>query len=300
MYEDYHPDSTRLRTRLKKYSTPISTRIGDGDDKVTAYIPDHSLYPIALTASTIAQAIDYDSLDEDSPLTTTTTPYIQQTEPQASEFRKKLGSAVHALADRDSDQADEYASEAVQALKDADPRKTPERHRYDKIKKSNDLIDIYDPQREIYRTARIIKETVDRAIDELGYPRTVMREEPIVSTVDGVPIACRPDRLMGDTETPLVTEIKTSLTLNTSTIIQTEAQRRAISERLEKPISAAIIRATLYDCQIVHIRPRSRLANAAWDAYRRRAIGPDGESGLYNDIEVQIWLDRHRKSRQTR
>lgn len=129
--------------------------------------------------------------------------------------------------------------------------------------------------------------------------RNLQTETLLVDTVDGIPLAVKPDAIKFADEI-FLTEIKATRILKPKHIVQTEVYRRAVEKRLAKSPHALILRVDVDNCEVVHLAPDSPLCSTAWEKFRQRAGIPDGDEdeGVYNQDLVRIirdQLDRERR-----
>ena len=127
--------------------------------------------------------------------------------------------------------------------------------------------------------------------------RNLLTETLLVDTVDGVPLAVKPDAIKYADEI-FLTEVKATRILKPEHIVQTEVYRRAVDERLAKSPHALIFRVDVDNCEVIHLAPDSQLSSTAWEKFRQRAGIPDGDEGVYTEDLVRIirnQLDRERR-----
>ncbi|WP_435068558.1 hypothetical protein [Haloplanus sp. C73] len=265
------------------------------------YVPQSTVYPVAVSSREIAKVIDYSVLPDDHPLSKRSRDDPVDEPELLGEYTRIKGTVTHTLAAESYDDAQAVLDEELAKLDNprevqraaagepdaprlrelADPLSTEPR---------NDLREaIMD---EAYGCTTNVQ-MVERGLNL----RNLMTETLLVDTVDCVPLAVKPDAIKYAEEL-FVTEIKATHILKPEHIVQTEVYRRAVEERLAKPPHALILRVDVDNCEVVHLAPDSQLCSTAWELFRQRAGTPGGDEGVYNQDLLRIIRDKLDRERR--
>jgi len=289
------------RYKLKGILRTTAVTRSPGNSSYSYYVPESTTYPVAVSSKEIADVIEYSMLPDDHPLSKRSRDNPVDEPELLGEYTRIKGKVTHTIASSSFDDAKAVLNKELEKLdnprevqraaaKEPDAPYLREPDHPASTEPRNDLRETI--WREADRCA-VNLQRVERGLDL----RDVLTETRLVETVDGIPLAVKPDAIKRSEEL-FLTEIKTTRILKPEHIVQTEVYRRAVEERLAKSPHALILRVDVDNCEVVHLAPDSQLCSTAWELFRQRAGVPDGDEGVYNQDLVRIirdQLDRERR-----
>lgn len=310
MLSQYLPDADEgepfLKARLIGYiDSQLHARSVPGID-LSAYIPGTEYEQPILSARSITDTIDWRSLPDDHPLSPDSTGdgFSPGEWRLIREYSRIRGSTAHALHSAlGAEEAADVLHSELADLKDVedpdDMLEAVHRWRGAHRVKPPEEVEVLDRSatdalvNAAKRGARFCGDNWDIIARE--HDMTVLVDEPTIpEEVDGVPYCPCPDEVVSipdsDVLPPAIYALdgKTGPRIKPAHIVQAEAQRRALDERLHAPVHGLILRLgdERGDWDILASHDDEWPCDEAWKLFKRKA------EQLYDDGRVQARLDQ--------
>lgn len=298
-----HPAGIGNTYKLKGILRTKAVPRSPGNCSYSYYVPESTTHPVAVSSREIAKSIDYSVLPDDHPLSKRSRDEPVDEPEILGEYTRIRGTVTHTLVAESLDDAKAVLDEELAKLDN--PREVQRVAAGEPdapYLREPDHPASSEPRDELRETIWDEADWCARNVEkvEMGLNlRNLLTETPLVDTVDGVPLAVKPDAIKYADEI-FLTEIKATRILKPEHIVQTEVYRRAVEERLAKSPHALILRVDVNNCEVVHLVPDSQLCSTAWEIFRQRAGIPDGdeEEGVYNQDLVRIIRDQLNRERR--
>jgi hypothetical protein len=287
----------KLKGILRTKAVPRSPE----NSSYSYYVPESTTHPVAVSSRQIAKSIDYSVLPDDHPLSKRSRDDPVDDPELLGEYTRIKGTVTHTLVGESLDGAKSVLDDELAKLDD--PREiqrvaagepdAPYLRNPDHPASTGPIDELRET---IWEEADWCAENVRKVERGLNL-RNLLTETLLVETVDGIPLAVKPDAIK-HTDEIFLTEIKATRILKPEHIVQTEVYRRAADERLAKSPHALIFRVDIDTCEVVHLDPDSQLSSTAWELFRQRAGTPEGNEGVYNQDLVRIIRDQLNRERR--
>lgn len=305
--DEYEEGDPYLRATISGYiDSELHARPVPGATRLSAYLPTSDTGKPVLSARSIADTIDWHSLPDEHPFSPENhgDGYAPAEWRLVREYSRIRGIAAHALhATHDAEDAANALRDELAALDDVDDpsamldviHRWPGAHRV----APPEEVDVLNKtprdalENSLKDGARICGDNWDMAAREHDWG--VLGVEPsIPEEVDGVAYCPCPDEVVAITDSDALSEgiynldAKTGPRIKPAHIVQAEAQRRALDERLYDDVHGLILRLgpERGDWSILTSHDDDWLADTAWSLFSRRA------ETLYDDTRVQAGLRR--------
>lgn len=273
---------------------------------LSAYISDSKHERPILSARSITDAIDWYSLPDDHPFSPDSngdgfTPDEWQLVREFSRIRGSTAHGLHSILG--AEEAAEVLDSELAALEDVENPETMLEavHRWpgaNRVKPPEEVEVLDRGATDVLKStaksgARFAGDNWD--IINREHDMTVLVDEPTIpEEVDGVPFCPCPDEVVSipdsDALPPAIYTLdgKTGPHIKPAHIVQAEAQRRALDERLHAPVHGLILRLgdERGDWDILASTDDDWLTDKAWELFRRKA------EQLYDDGRVQARLEQ--------